>query len=838
MNKKTMKTILHTHWDREWYFTVEETQMYLRYLMENVFDYLEKNRDVKYLLDGQSVMLDDLAKYYESIDKYSDIIRNQIDLGPWYTQTDLTLPHGESIYRNLQIGLETARKYTDNPLLIAYSPDTFGHNPQMPQIYRGFGIDSTVFWRGYSKEMSESNVFDWTGIDGSEVKAISLPAGYQGAKYLPEEESELKERIDTIIEKYGRYGNSDKVLLMNGHDQMPIQKNIKELIKIIQNIYKDYDVEISDLRSYVDQYIGIKHKEVTGYLDHAFFTRVHRTIGSTRMDIKILNRRVENLIYNILEPLSLIAENYGIEYPHLLIEGSLKELMGTHAHDSLGGCNTDEVNQDIYNRIKSVERLIDNHIHIAKRCIANSITSDYDIFVFNLNPYTMKNSITEVELQVKDLEFDIEDLDGNKVKFDIVDYQKENMKNIDRQVLAKMLDIYRYKVKVILDIDSINGMDVNQYKIVESNESKKYDNLNQNYIEDDYYKIIVNKNSLDLYIKDTGKVIENFLSIENSGDDGDSYDYSPPKEDKIIGENKFDSIQIKNIVYKNLYKEIRLRVKNKLPYDLKDRIEDNLSTTQEYQLNIRLFNDSNIKVSLDFINKTSEQRTRLKVKSQNNIQKIIAGCQFGFTDIENNYELEKKSVQDKWVEKAVNIYNFQDKLLHDKNLSIEANQLNEFEYKKDEIYLTLIRSFGYMGKANLINRPNRASGMNLETPDALLEDVHFEFNFIINYVNINKIIQKYNIISYQNKEYNRFNINQNLTGKKKYSIELPLKEMNITAIKKSNDKEDILIRFYNPNDKEKINFNNEIYISDFSEKEIRKVTEIEVKRNQIKNIKI
>ena len=109
MNKKTMKTILHTHWDREWYFTVEETQMYLRYLMENVFDYLEKNRDVKYLLDGQSVMLDDLAKYYESIDKYSDIIRNQIDLRPWYTQTDLTLPHGESIYRNLQIGLETAK---------------------------------------------------------------------------------------------------------------------------------------------------------------------------------------------------------------------------------------------------------------------------------------------------------------------------------------------------------------------------------------------------------------------------------------------------------------------------------------------------------------------------------------------------------------------------------------------------------------------------------------------------------------------------------------------------------------------------------------------------------
>lgn len=838
MNNKNMKTIMHSHWDREWYFTVEETQMYLRYLMQNVFSYLSENKDVRYLLDGQSVMLDDLAKYYEKMDENKNILREQVDLGPWYTQSDLTLPSGESIYRNLYYGLETAKKYTDNPLLVGYAPDTFGHNPQMPQIYRGFGIDSTVFWRGYSKQMAKSNAFDWVGIDGSEVKAISLPAGYQGAKYLPTEKEELKERIDTIVEKYSRFGSEDKVLLMNGHDQMPIQKDIKEILDDVREMFPEYEVELSDLRSYVDQYVGKEGEKVEGYLDHGDFTRVHRTIGSTRMDIKMLNREVEKSIYEILEPLSLIGQRYNLDYPELLVDKSLKELMGSHAHDSLGGCNTDEVNADIKNRINSIKRLVNNHAHITMRSIADSQTEDYDVFVYNLKPYKLENELVEVEVQVKDLDFVLEDSKGNKVEFDIVEHKDVNMQDIDRQVLAKMLDIHRIHAKLLIKVPSINGLDIEHLKIVTGENSSMGEVNKFNNIEDDYYKISINDKSIDLDIKGKDASITNFISIENSGDDGDSYDYSPPVNDWVIGENGIDSVEVLEVKHHNLFKSMILKLSHELPYNLVDRENHKTEIHQEYIVEIILKNDGKIGLSVDFTNKSIDQRTRFKVRSLSDIESINAGCQFGFVDIKNNKELEKLSVDEKWVEKAVDIYNFQDKLIHDGNLSIEAHQLNEFEYLGDNIYLTLMRSYSYMGKENLVNRPNRASGMNLFTPEARLIDENFSYQIELDYINPDKKINGTSLIAYQNKEFNRFNINLNKVEAKEYFLDLPVQSLNISALKKAQNEDGIIIRMFNPNDDCTIDFTESVAIYDFFENEIEKSNQVTVRKNQIINIKI
>ncbi|WP_282925914.1 glycosyl hydrolase-related protein [Helcococcus kunzii] len=838
MKNKNMKTILHSHWDREWYFTVEETQMYLRYLVQNVFDYLEENPDVKFMFDGQSVMLDDMSKYFEDTDKYREILNKQILLGPWYTQTDLRLPTGESIVRNLMYGLNVARKYTDKPMLIGYAPDTFGHNPQMPQIYNQFGIDSTVFWRGYSKQMAKSNVFDWVGIDGSEVKAISLAAGYQGAKYLPENGEELKDRIDTVIKKYEKFGTQDKILLMNGHDQMPIQKNIKSIINNVQQIYPEYEVEISDLESYVNQFLDENGEKVFGYLNHGDFTRVHRTIGSTRMDIKIENRELEKTIYEILEPLSLIAEKYNIRYPNLLIEHSLKELMGAHAHDSLGGCNTDEVNADIKHRLSRVKRLVQNHIHITKRAISSSITKDNNICIYNMLPYTVKNEIVEVELLLDNKDFMIKDLNGNILDYDILSSETINMKDIDRQVLAKMLDIYREKIIILVKVPEIKGLDVLELKIEENHVEKSYENLEVTYIEDDFYKIDIENDQINLKLKKQNVVIDNFISIENSGDDGDSYDYSPPRKDLVIGNDTFDSVEILSVYKRALFNEINLKATNNLPYNLKDRENSKLNTKQEYLIKIRLFNDSDIKVNIKLINNTIDQRTRVKIKSKNEIDVIKAGCQFGFIDIENDFDLEKLSVDEKWVEKAVNIFNFQDKLIHNDNLSISCDSLNEFEYTEDKIYLTLFRSFSYMGKSDLINRPNRASGMNLPTPEAKLEGVEFEFDFKLNYVNQNLEFDRTKLISYQNKEFNRFNININSIGKQDSSLYLPLEKVNISAIKKSDKNDGIILRIFNTDKETNIVFDDNIILCDIEENEIKEIKDLNIKTNEIKTIKI
>eukprot|EP00831_Metopus_contortus_P039732 TRINITY_DN3111_c0_g1_i1.p2 TRINITY_DN3111_c0_g1~~TRINITY_DN3111_c0_g1_i1.p2 ORF type:complete len:287 (-),score=39.42 TRINITY_DN3111_c0_g1_i1:58-918(-) len=151
--KRDIKIIMHTHWDREWYFTKDETKVLLRNHMEEVMTYLEKHPDAIYILDGQSVMIDD---YLELEPKAEERLRNLVGkgslrVGPWYTQTDLLLVHGESIYRNLYYGIKRASEFGE-PMKVGYAPDTFGHASQMPQIYDQFGIGSSFFWRQKKKK--------------------------------------------------------------------------------------------------------------------------------------------------------------------------------------------------------------------------------------------------------------------------------------------------------------------------------------------------------------------------------------------------------------------------------------------------------------------------------------------------------------------------------------------------------------------------------------------------------------------------------------------------------------------------------------------------------------
>lgn len=162
--KRDIKILMHTHWDREWYFTKDETKVLLRNHMQEVIDYLEAHPEIIYILDGQSVMIDDYLELDPDQEpRLKQLIKNgRLRVGPWYTQPDLLLVHGESIIRNLFYGIKRAKAF-GQPMLVGYAPDTFGHSNQIPQIYRQFGIDATFFWRGFS-EMKRCNTIATSSI--------------------------------------------------------------------------------------------------------------------------------------------------------------------------------------------------------------------------------------------------------------------------------------------------------------------------------------------------------------------------------------------------------------------------------------------------------------------------------------------------------------------------------------------------------------------------------------------------------------------------------------------------------------------------------------------------
>ncbi|MDO5427186.1 MAG: hypothetical protein Q4F54_05995 [Coriobacteriia bacterium] len=127
--------------------------MYLVNNMQEILDMLETHKDYCcYVLDGQTVVLEDyLSVKPEDEPRIKKLVQaDRLKIGPWYTQTDEMVVAGESIVRNLLYGKLDCDKFGGR-MMIGYLPDSFGQSAAMPKILNGFGIDKSLFWRGYSE---------------------------------------------------------------------------------------------------------------------------------------------------------------------------------------------------------------------------------------------------------------------------------------------------------------------------------------------------------------------------------------------------------------------------------------------------------------------------------------------------------------------------------------------------------------------------------------------------------------------------------------------------------------------------------------------------------------
>lgn len=850
---RDIKILMHTHWDREWYFTKAETQVLLRNHMFEVIEFLEKNEDIVYILDGQSVMLDDFIEFAPMWKKRTKVLveRGALRVGPWYTQTDLLLVHGESIIRNLYYGMKKAIEYGD-VMKVGYTPDTFGHSAQMPQIYSQFGIESTFFWRGYSELKGEKSDFLWKGIDGSVIFGVNLATGYQGAKYLESDKDELKVRMDKIMKVLDNYSAGNARLIMNGHDQMPIQKNIHSIMQNIREFYKEDKVSVGDFESYIDSLKNIVLETVEGELNHSKHARIHKTITSTRMDIKLLNTELEYKIYNVLEPLAILGKELNIDYPHEIFEKCLKEMFGAHAHDSIGGCNSDLVNRDIKQRLIQIKEILDTQIELYMRLISlSSINENKNVVtLYNYLPHKRYKEKIEMEFITRTSDFKI--FNGNQeLEYILLNQEIVDAGLIDRQVAARLLDIKVFKSKVSFMIDEMDGLSV---KYLGYEEGKNYllrnEEVEENIIENEFYKIFVKDNSLNLLIKSENRVIENVFYIETSGDAGDSYDYSPPHKDLIID---FKNVKIDN------YKVLKSKVESILKYSLVYKLPKNqisrddkvLDKEVKFDVVISLGESEVVKVKIEHENGVEDTRFRAVLNTEITTDQVESDSHLCVVKkpvyFENELSIWEK---DKWAEKPVSIETFNSYVSlksNDKEATMYSYGLKEYEVVNKKIYITLFRTFSHLGKRELINRPGRPSGIEIETPDNKLYKEKFNFNlafdFIKNKKNNSEKAREFltPIEGYQLKEFNRFNINiPNVRKKIETYLNLELNGCVVSAIKESKNAEGLLfIRIFNPNEKEvELVFDKNIFLSNMFEEKLNKLYEYKLKSQGILNLLI
>ena len=356
MTRRRIAVVPHTHWDREWYEPFQTFRMRLVELIDVLLDLLESDPSyARFLLDGQMAVVDD---YLEIRPEHEERLRRlagagRIAVGPWYILMDEFLVSGETIVRNLQLGIRRGAAF-GGVSSVGYLPDMFGHVAQMPQILVLGGFDDTAVWRGVPSQIT-SSAFRWVAPDGSSVRAEYLLDGYGNGTSLPDDAKALVQRVRDHEASFESFLSGD-ILLMNGSDHIFPQPRLGAVLAEANALQDDYELEIASLAEHLARAPRDGLQEWTGELRSGFRANVLMGVASNRVDVKRLAARTEQSLERRAEPLAalFLAPD---AWPRALLERSWLEVIRNSAHDSICACSVDEVVDAVLHRFNEARAI-------------------------------------------------------------------------------------------------------------------------------------------------------------------------------------------------------------------------------------------------------------------------------------------------------------------------------------------------------------------------------------------------------------------------------------------------------------------------------------------------
>jgi mannosylglycerate hydrolase len=366
---RTIHVVSHTHWDREWYRPFQSFRLKLVHLIDGLIDLLEKDPQFKYfMLDGQTIVLDDYLTLRPEMEPVlrRHIQKGRILIGPWHILPDMFLVGPESHVRNLLQGDQTARKFGPK-MMIGYIPDPFGHPGQVPQILRGFDIETACLWRGLDEQPAE---FWWQSPDGTRVLMLNLRDSYSNGASLPTESpSDFANILSLAADSLAAHSLVSDYLVMFGTDHMEPPSCTSNAITSAGSLLEDTQV----IHSTLPRFLGAVQADIkkqklflptfTGELRAC--KRMHLLPGvlSTRIWIKQRNHASETLFTKWVEPFATWQElvtssgSIALDQKSSIIHHAWRLLMENHPHDSICGCSIDQVHDEMKVRFDQVDQI-------------------------------------------------------------------------------------------------------------------------------------------------------------------------------------------------------------------------------------------------------------------------------------------------------------------------------------------------------------------------------------------------------------------------------------------------------------------------------------------------
>ncbi|MBR5309097.1 MAG: alpha-mannosidase [Clostridia bacterium] len=422
------------------------------------------------------------AMYYEWIEKTDpqmfEEIKERVKEGRWnivggmLIQPDCNIPCGESFARHFLLGQRYFKEKFGITVNTGYNVDSFGHNASMPKILNGAGIKNYVFMRPSVEEKPElpQSVFNWESSDGSSVSTFRIHDRY----CITSDNLELFDRIKALSDRDNL--NHMAFYGVGNHGGGPT-------IRLLHEIH-NLDIE-GLVFSTPDEYFDSLDKNaiptICDELQHHA-----RGCYSAETSVKASNRKCEQNLLAAEKFCTMASKLTNYKYPRAKLQKAWKSLLFNHFHDIMCGCAIKSAYRDagyLYGEIMSIT---EQEINKALTAISLNIDTLKDetlpcyktpdiwtiwgheklgtpIVVFNPHSWEVT---APVELYIKAVK--VTDSQGREnplqyVRGEMLNHGKDHMTTFNAKVPAYGYEVYRIFTKEMSETEFVKTTSASEY---------------------------------------------------------------------------------------------------------------------------------------------------------------------------------------------------------------------------------------------------------------------------------------------------------------------------------------------------------------------------------------
>lgn len=406
MQQFVIRAVGNSHIDMAWLWPWTETVEVVRNTFRSVLDLMREYPDFRFSMSS--------ARAYEWMrEKYPDLfgeIQQRVKEGRWeivggmWVEPDLNMPAGESLVRQILVGKEYFKKEFGVDVNIGWNPDSFGYNWQLPQIYKRSGIDYFVtqklLW-AHEFTTFPYKLFWWQSPDGSRILTY-FPHDYAGGIDAESMAKDLSQWIPSI---YGdQLRDTPEMMHLYGvgdHGGGPTRTMLDNADRLKSPNFVYPKFELSTAAAFFnDLEKKLPEMKVPVWNDELYF-QYHRGVFTTQAETKRRIRHSEESILNA-EKFASIASLYGRQYPQDEFQLAWKDLLFDHFHDIMPGSGIAVNYLDAKHNLENVDRMTEGITRGSLGEISARINTEgmgVPVVVFNPLSWT-RTDVVEIEAQL------------------------------------------------------------------------------------------------------------------------------------------------------------------------------------------------------------------------------------------------------------------------------------------------------------------------------------------------------------------------------------------------------------------------------------------------------